>query len=255
MLNDHINDVEDSKSRRGESVISNNKSDIVNNSKAATQNYSSSDNDDEGETVEGSRGHIATMNVNGILTSISEFNKYVMENKPRMVICTETLIKDIKTMNKKCKIRGYRWVGPKSSPGRGVQVLVDNEMAAEVTNISKSEEHEAFFLKVTINSRELHVGCGYQPPKAGELFEYFNDYISQLAIDKVFLLAGDFNARHRAWDQRDNKQGKVLADLLPSWGASILNDDKIPTCIRSNGQSCIDLLITNQPEWFSSDSV
>mmetsp|Transcript_1423 Transcript_1423/g.2509 ORF Transcript_1423/g.2509 Transcript_1423/m.2509 type:complete len:243 (-) Transcript_1423:2350-3078(-) len=69
---------------------------------------------------------------------------------------------------------------------------------------------------------------------------------------RVFFLAGDFNARHVAWCHRTNKAGRYLRDCLSSWGATTLNPPQIPTCTRSNGQSTIDLTLTNQPEWASA---
>lgn len=203
----------------------------------------------DGSTVPRRTGGIGTININGVLTSISELHRYIEKNQPSVLICTETLVEDAKILNKRCKIRGYRWIGPKKRiADRGVHCLVNNQVGVEIVDTSKDQE--AFFIRVVIQGKELYIGCGYQSPRLNGIFTYFQKFLQELSVHKAFLLAGDFNARHITWCHKSNKQGNVLIGRLPEWGASVLNPLKVPTCIRANGQSTIDLLITNQPEWF-----
>mmetsp|Transcript_11303 Transcript_11303/g.22702 ORF Transcript_11303/g.22702 Transcript_11303/m.22702 type:complete len:135 (-) Transcript_11303:2786-3190(-) len=55
-------------------------------------------------------GGVATININGLSSSVSELQKYVLLNKPAILVCTETLVD-------KDSAKG----------GRGVACLVENK--------------------------------------------------------------------------------------------------------------------------------
>jgi len=197
-------------------------------------------------------GGVATININGLSSSVSELQKYVLLNKPAILVCTETLVDKVKTLKRKYKVKNYRWIGKDSAKGgRGVACLVHNNIGASISKVYA--QLDAFWLKVENKSNVFRIGCAYQPPGTTNVLRSFNEYITDnIMVDEVFFLAGDFNARHVAWCHRTNKAGRYLRDCLSSWGATTLNPPQIPTCTRSNGQSTIDLTLTNQPEWASA---
>ncbi|KAF7489632.1 hypothetical protein SSS_08796 [Sarcoptes scabiei] len=59
------------------------------------------------------------------------------------------------------------------------------------------------------------------------------------------ILAGDFNARHTLWHDRIiNKHGELICELINDFDMQIHNE-KSPTCITENGNSIIDLTLSN----------
>uniref|UniRef100_A0A7S3Z741 Reverse transcriptase domain-containing protein n=2 Tax=Lotharella globosa TaxID=91324 RepID=A0A7S3Z741_9EUKA len=146
---------------------------------------------------------IATININGIRTSWTEFNGYILEHSPDILAVSETL------------------VPPKGS--------------------------EAMFMKVFLSGgREIFLGGGYGAKHDKEFIKCLHEWVSSLQPSDTFILTGDFNARATDWDRKDNYNGRALREVLPLWGASVMNDK--PTCYRSNGSSTVDLFITNEPE-------
>ncbi|KAL4082648.1 hypothetical protein QTP88_029709 [Uroleucon formosanum] len=56
------------------------------------------------------------------------------------------------------------------------------------------------------------------------------------------VVAGDFNAKSRAWGSpREDPRGTLLADMLASLDAAVCNNGQSPTFVRGQSQSYIDL--------------
>ncbi|KMQ92251.1 reverse transcriptase [Lasius niger] len=107
-------------------------------------------------------------------------------------------------------------------------------------------------------SRFVAVNCGsylvisiYAPPSI-DLFE-FNVLLDELSgvlssrVERI-ILAGDFNAKARAWGAKATDHRGLL---LTRWAAErdlrIVNEGQSPTCVRPQGQLIIDLT------WVSPD--
>jgi hypothetical protein len=56
------------------------------------------------------------------------------------------------------------------------------------------------------------------------------------------LVLGKFNARQRAWNDRlDNAQGETVLDWAATLDLRLLNRGFVPTCVRWQGESIVDL--------------
>jgi len=60
------------------------------------------------------------------------------------------------------------------------------------------------------------------------------------------LFLGDFNARHPDWDNgARNPRGRILKDWILDSNLFILNNNFVPTCVRQQGNSVVDLALGN----------
>mmetsp|Transcript_1015 Transcript_1015/g.1566 ORF Transcript_1015/g.1566 Transcript_1015/m.1566 type:complete len:168 (-) Transcript_1015:3479-3982(-) len=101
---------------------------------------------------------IATININGIRTSWTEFNGYILEHSPDILAVSETLVPPDQ-ISKKCKVAGYRWIQA-GNYRRGFGFLVKNMVGVEV--LGKPKGSEAIFMKVFLSGgREIFLGGGY----------------------------------------------------------------------------------------------
>jgi len=56
------------------------------------------------------------------------------------------------------------------------------------------------------------------------------------------LVMGDFNSKSRSWGCRyGDRRGEVLRDWAGSLGLTLLNEGSVPTCVRPQGESIVDL--------------
>ena len=84
--------------------------------------------------------------------------------------------------------------------------------------------------------------------------ELLIDYMSD-ENPHCIIFAGDFNSRCKQWWPEDNEdhQRKALDEFIESSALFQLIDQ--PTHILENSESCIDLIITNQPSLFAESGV
>ena len=94
------------------------------------------------------------------------------------------------------------------------------------------------------------------PDQTSDEFDSFLDRL-QLTIDRIksctphcIVITGDFNCRSKQWWPGDVELPEGLAsdEFIESNNLTPLIDE--PTNIRSTGMSCIDLIITDQPNLF-----
>jgi len=75
----------------------------------------------------------------------------------------------------------------------------------------------------------------------------YKDFLLQLELSIrnsliPVVVAGDFNAKSRAWGSpREDPRGSLLADLLASLDAAVCNNGQSPTFVRGQSQSHIDI--------------
>lgn len=93
----------------------------------------------------------------------------------------------------------------------------------------------------------LVVGC-YCPPRKKVNFRGFLSSVSMIIdpnMRRPILMLGDFNARSLQWDRKSTTRGEMLADWAAGRGLTLLNKDKTPTCVRTQGRSTVDLVWAN----------
>ena len=94
------------------------------------------------------------------------------------------------------------------------------------------------------------------PNQTSDEFDLFLNRL-QLTVDRrksctphCIVITGDFNCRSKQWWPGDVElpEGLALDEFIESNNLTQLIDE--PTNIRSTGMSCIDLIITDQPNLF-----
>jgi hypothetical protein len=89
------------------------------------------------------------------------------------------------------------------------------------------------------------VGCYVSPNIRLAAYEAYWDGVAHCIrgyLPCPLLVLGDFNARHRAWNDRlDNAQGETVLDWAATLDLRLLNRGSVPTCVRWQGESIVDL--------------
>ena len=111
--------------------------------------------------------------------------------------------------------------------------------------------------EINIARKKTFLGTIYRSrSQRSQQFEYFIDKL-QMVSNKLkrenpqcVILTGDFNCRSSQWWTEDieHPEGATLEELIETNGLYQLIDE--PTNIRNGGMSCIDLIITDQPNMF-----
>ena len=116
---------------------------------------------------------------------------------------------------------------------------------------------EIIITEIRIALRKVFIGTMYRSPSQNsEQFEAFIDSL-QRTVNKMkaesqhcIIFTGDLNCRSSMWWTEDIEQpeGTALDELLETNGLYQLIEER--TNIRNEGCSCIDLIITDQPNMF-----
>lgn len=103
---------------------------------------------------------------------------------------------------------------------------------------------EEGFVAVRIN-RIIVVSCYFNPNdnigKYKQQLQKLSDLIT-LNKNEQILIVGDFNANLTLWgSNRNNTRGFALLDVMSVLDVRLINIGNIPTCVRSQGTSVVDL--------------
>ncbi len=121
---------------------------------------------------------------------------------------------------------------------------------------------EMIVAEITFARKKIFFITVYRSPS--QTSDQFEEFINQLqaTLDQLrreryhsLVLTGDFNCRSSQWWDNDveNPEGTALDELMEMNNLYQLIDE--PTNIRGEGMSCIDLIITDQPNMFVESGV
>ena len=110
---------------------------------------------------------------------------------------------------------------------------------------------------ISLKRKKMFIVVTYRHPN--QTSDEFNLFLNrlQLTVDHInnckphcIIITGDFNCRSKQWWPGDVElpEGSALDKFIKSNNMSQLIDE--PTNIRTTGMSCIDLIITDQPNLF-----
>lgn len=100
---------------------------------------------------------------------------------------------------------------------------------------------------ITISCENMNVCSVYVPPRTER--REFVAYLKSLALvveyskNKDLIIAGYFNSRHVDWDTVNNWKGNMLNKWMHEKRMYLLNNSGVPTCIRPQGSSTVDLTL------------
>ena len=160
------------------------------------------------------------------------------------------------TDNHDLLIEGYTLYRRDLPPDRnygGVMVYVSENIASQDRKDLETL-HDQLIIELNINNKRIFVSSNYRKHHAdqAELTTYMQNL--ELSMQNIkrqspfcSLLIGDFNSHNSAWLNTDitDTQGELLNDIILENGFQQLVNE--PTHFIGNSNTCIDLVITDQP--------
>lgn len=140
----------------------------------------------------------------------------------------------------------------KKTVGRGAWICDANlDVAVRLLNsnlvVQKINKYQGI-VRISLLRFDL-VCCYISPNCALQDFETFtNNLGSVLATgDRSFVVTGDFNAKSSCWGSPINdRRGDMLAEMMAGLGVSALNKGNMPTFVRDNSKTFIDVTFASQ---------
>ena len=145
---------------------------------------------------------------------------------------------------KKYKLEKSPHIG--GAQNRGVAILIHATLQYNRVPLHTTLEAAV----VTINSTKRYTICSvYLSPNANIDMEELKSLIRELP--RPFLLLGDFNAKHRAWDFENSAdpRGRVVQSLLVEESVGMFNQGRLThNHIQTNTLSAVDLCLCSVGE-------
>ena len=182
---------------------------------------------------------IALWNVNGAARKEEEINAMMTGTNANCGIITETRLRSGQTL--KCPWKTLR-TDDLSRPGRpagGVAILLPQNVGPKIVRRYVQDDLNALLVRIP-NCVDI-IAVYVRPGAQREAFRCFMDDVRRRARYPL-MMAGDFNARHKAWCTRNNPNGKTLHDWSKKHGLQIANI-KGTTFRSGRGTSNIDLFV------------
>lgn len=183
---------------------------------------------------------ILNWNIQGIRAKYQELSSIINEKQVSVACLQETILGDADWQpSHKFKIEKSPHIGGEQH--RGVAVMLHSSLQYSRLQINTTLEAVA----VTVHSDRQYTICSlYLSPNANINKEEVRDLIRQLP--RPYLLMGDFNAKHSAWDFENpiDNRGRTVQSLLDEESVGLLNQGR-PTHyhIQTNSFSAIDLCL------------
>ena len=118
-----------------------------------------------------------------------------------------------------------------------------------------SDDIEAIWAELILNSQRLLIGCLYRPPDDSSFFNKFDEILGKVQMmRKNLVIVGDFNAdvSNANSTATPNPMGKkLLATLYSHRCKNVINNT---TRVTQSTKSTIDLVIVNNPAFNVSNS-
>lgn len=137
------------------------------------------------------------------------------------------------------------------SHGGGVLIAIRDDIEYRCLPDYRTFVAENVSIEVIVNKRPLTFTAAYIPKYTAS---FAKDIKKITPANKNFIVLGDFNAKHSAWNcLSNNRAGKVLHSMLHNSNFIIHHPDShthFPHC--GNKPSTIDFVLTNSPMLFSN---
>lgn len=148
------------------------------------------------------------MNARSIVNKLSEFEIFVLTEKPDILGVTETWLNS-NISNNEINIEGYSLFRRDRNSlvkqrGGGISLWVRNELNPVCHYIEERGLVEILFCKIKNKGKEILLGVCYRPPDSGALHdqEMFNIIEREGNKNSLFLM-GDFNYAELDWGDQD----------------------------------------------------
>ena len=148
--------------------------------------------------------NIIAWNAQSLKPKIPGLTRLIEKYKYQIILISETWLNDkieIKIPNYNC----YRKDRKSNSryPHGGVAIFVHKSINHAIVECCKLNHIEAIFIKIPCFSNYITIASVYCPPSLS-MIEFKNDINKLMSIQGAIVLAGDFNAKHQAWNNISN---------------------------------------------------
>lgn len=161
----------------------------------------------------------------------------IRKNNYHIILISETWLNEkieIKIPNYNC----YRKDRQSNSryPHGGVAILVHKSVNHAIVECCHLNHIEAIFIKTPCFSNYVTIASVYCPPSLS-MIDFKNDIKKLTSIQGAIVLAGDFNAKHQAWNNKTNCRNYFRLSIENQ----ILNNNHLNT--TSNSIKSIDNIL------------
>jgi Reverse transcriptase (RNA-dependent DNA polymerase)/Endonuclease-reverse transcriptase len=193
--------------------------------------------------------NIAYWNAQGIQHKIHELYNFLKDNHIHVACVNETLLNVGQKLYTHPNFTTHRL--DRDTRGGGVAIIIKNNIKHKLLPHTKTTLIENISIEIFQNNKSVIVTSIYVPGSisAAQSSTHFKNDIRKLTShSKSFYICGDFNAKHRDWNNfRANKNGNLLYDAYCEHNFLIKYPSeftRFPNDRRSN-PSTIDLVLTN----------
>ena len=190
--------------------------------------------------------HLTLLNATSVKNKTAELLKFLTDHNIDIAIIMETWLKPSNTvkLNNYNIFRKDRPLCTNKHPGGGVLIAVRTNIPVEDTPRPSVSSIEFLSVKLKI-SPALTIGAAYVSPK-NKITAFDLDAITSYHGPGYFLIGGDFNAKHKNWNNLNrNANGSTLKNHSELHNFHILHSptytDRLPNRTPSN----IDIFLTN----------
>ena len=185
---------------------------------------------------------IVNWNIQGLRAKYQELCSILNERQVSVACLQETLLGDATWQpSKKYKIEKSPHIAGEQN--RGAAIIIHAPLQYSRLRLDTTMEAVA----ITVHSERQYTICSlYLSPNLNITKEEIRDLINQLP--RPYLLMGDFNAKHPAWDFENpvDARGRMVHSLIVEESLGLLNQGQ-PTHyhIQTNSLSAIDLCLSS----------
>lgn len=194
---------------------------------------------------------IIALNVNSLisLSKRSELSLFLRKNNPHVLLLSET------KLNKCHKVvfNGYNLVRTDRGygAGGGTAILIKNSIKFDLVStsyLSDSLESTAIKLRTVENTNIYLFSIYVNNPRHEELSKDLSNILRSIPSNNLFIIGGDFNARHVSWRNRTNNyNGLALRSWLDCYNQLLNHVSTLePTYQTERRSSFIDYFIVHK---------
>lgn len=200
--------------------------------------------------------NILAWNCQSLKSKIPELSRLILKNNYHIILLYETWLNEkieIKIPNYNC----YRKDRLSNSrfPHGGVAILVHKSINHAIIECCSLNHFEAIFIKIPCHSSYVTIASVYCPPSLSML-EFKNDISKLLSIHGPIVLAGDFNAKHQAWNNIKNcRKGIQLLKMCNHNSFNIHGPNGHTLFPTKGAPSIVDFVISKNINGISSPRV
>ena len=184
---------------------------------------------------------IGHLNVNSLRNKFLSINELLVKNIDKLLL-TETKLDDSFPINQ-FRIDGYRLFRyDRNKFGGGLCLYVNENLACKSVKCNLLSDIESISIEINLRKRKWLIIGVYKPPNINNIS--FLEKLSNQLNESIktygnVLLLGDFNI---------TPDNEVMKTFLSTH--DLQNLVKAPTCFKGRIPQCIDLILTNQNQYF-----